>query len=56
MWNRLLATLGVTSNRSNISTGKIKRDGDVLLARSKIPPTGLLALNASIYFTPDVFF
>lgn len=56
VWNKLTAKLGVTSNRSNISTSKIKRDGDVLLARSKIPPTGWLALNASIYFTPDVFF
>lgn len=40
MWNRLTTTLGITTNRSNISTSKINRDGDVLLARSKIPPTG----------------
>lgn len=56
LWSRLIATLGVTSNRSNISTSKIKRDGDVLLARSKTPPIGWLALHTSIYFTPDVFF
>lgn len=53
MWNRLIATLGVTSN---ISTSKIKGDGDVLLARSKVSPTAWLARNTSIYFTPDVFF
>lgn len=47
---------GKSYNRSNMSTSKIKRDGNVLLARSKIPLTGWLALNASIYFTPDVFF